>query len=106
MEVLCHNGKFSPQVLEFYKLNGISYPIEGRIYGVREVRREYGKVDNEDNIGILLDEIVNPKVDAYHPVLGTIKIEPSFSIRRFSNLHSDMLTKESLKDIIKQSIKI
>lgn len=106
MEVLCHNGKFSPQVLEFYKLNGISYPTEGKIYGIREVRREYGKVDNEDNVGILLDEILNPKVDTYHPVLGTIKIEPSFSIKRFSTLHGDAITKETLSEIIKQSIKI
>lgn len=105
MEVLCHNGKFSEEVLEFFRLNAVSWPLEDKIYNIREVRREYGKVGSSDNLGVLLEEIINPKVDTYHPVLGTVKIEPSFSIRRFSTLQGDLVTREMISELIKQPVK-
>lgn len=102
MDIICSDGKFSAEVLDFYAKNGISYPLQDKMYTLREARREYGKVDSLDNLGFLLEEIKNPKVDCYHAILGNVKIEPSFSAKRFTNLMGLPLNREEVSILIKQ----
>lgn len=97
MDIICVNSQFPADFLEYYKQEGVVTPVEGSLYSIRGVIRNYGKVDSLDNVGFLLEELVNPKIDNYHPTLGTIKIEPNWSIKRFTNLDGSEITMEQVR---------
>lgn len=99
MDVICTDGNFSEEAKKRYREYGVVWPEQDKMYSIREVVKT-----TTGETGLLLEELVNPKMPILHPILGSIEYEPNWHIRRFSTLQGDAITKESLKDIIKQSI--
>lgn len=97
MEIICTNGKFSADILEFYKIHGVSVPVEDSLYNIRKVVR-----NSNGQIGLLLEEIINPEIPIKHAILGIGKMEPNFNVNRFSHLNGLIITNEELK-LIKQN---
>jgi|GEM_PF-889797 len=97
MDLLCINDKFPNDVLAFYKQNGVSTPIEDSMYTLREVFKS-----STGEIGLLLNEIRNPKIPVKHPILGIIKQEVSWNPKRFTDLLGNPLLAETLKDILQE----
>jgi hypothetical protein len=92
-KVVCINDEFSPLALELFS----QLPKKGRIYTVRAVyvgrgnltREGSGQQDGE--IGLLLEELVNPR----DPALKTgLNGELGFNSERFAPLQSQTATEE------------
>lgn len=100
MEVICVDGSFPADYLEFYKEHGIITPKEGSLYGIREVVKNMGKMDSTANVGFLLEELVNPKIPQMHSVLGVggVTIEPNWAVRRFRNLDMSEISMEQVRE--------
>lgn len=98
MEVICINASFSPEVLEFFRLNKISMPVVDKIYNIRDVIKP--SVGQKET-GFLLEEIRNPKVHIKHPILGLAEVEPNFSSKRFTKLSGEPISSEEIKEILK-----
>lgn len=91
MDVICIADNFPPVVAEFYKQHGVTPPTKDKIYSVRGVTKHIiGKT------GILLNEIVNPKVPINDSVMGLKYIEPTWDIKRFTTLSGLPLKKEEI----------
>lgn len=103
-EIICVNALFPVDYLEFYKEHGVVTPQQDKMYTIREVRRDTSKIGSTDNIGFLLEEIVNPKVPVTTPLLGTYYTEVSFAHWRFRHLNGDEITIDSLREMIKESL--
>ena len=96
MEVLCNNGVFSPQQMELFSRYDVQVPIEQQIYHVRDVIKPSGKA----GVGILLVELVNPKIPLAHPILGgTHMMEVNWKIERFSTLSGEPLSRDDIERI-------
>lgn len=94
MDVICINSSFSTKQLEYWKQHGVVHPIKDKLYSIRKVIKYVnGKT------GILLEEIVNPELVVKHEVLGSVKTEPSWNLKRFATLQGDTITKEMLEQI-------
>ncbi len=85
-EIICIDGTFTPDVLEFYRIHGIITPVKDKIYTIRETTRH-----TTGAIGILLTEIINPEVPIKHPILGTIMMEPTWARKRFATLQGGII---------------
>lgn len=97
MDVLCVNGKFSVDFIEFYKKYGVIVPIQDSIYTIRDVIINFDK-----GVGLLLEELVNPKVPIFHPLLQEwIEMEPNWDINRFATLSSNPLNIAEIKNLFK-----
>jgi len=93
-EVIYVNDKYPAEQIMWFIEKGIQRPIEGQIYTVRELVKPSAKA----GMGVLLNEIVNPKVMLYHPIMGTdVAIEVSWNLNRFRTLTGEVLTKEMLE---------
>lgn len=98
--MICIDGKFEQDVLDFYKEHGVEPPVEGEEYTIREeLRHSNGK------IGYRLVEIINPQVPINHSVLGLIMYEPSFHSERFAEfdlekIYEDEQIEENVDDTI------
>ena len=93
MDLICISDNYEPGKLAFWKEKGVSYPIKDKMYVLRNyVRHSHGEV------GIRVEEIVNPEVLVKHSVLGTAMIEPTFHCKRFATLQGDVLTLEMIKE--------
>lgn len=99
-EVICIDGKFSPEIIAFYQLHGVTWPIENNIYTFRDIITH-----TNGDIGILLQELVNPEVPIKHPILGVIYREPTWAIRRFTTLSGKPL-EEYLKETKLETINL
>lgn len=97
MDIICINGNFSVDQLNFYKQFGVEVPKQDSLYTIRDVI-----INSSGENGLLLDQIINPKVPIKHPLLGIAEMEPNWNIERFRMLD------ESKIDIIKvkQSLKV
>lgn len=94
-EIICINGNFTADQLEFYKLHGVSTPQQDKIYTIRAV------INNSNGKkGILLEEIKNPTIPFKHHILGIVYNEPNWDINRFRNLDQSIITKEQLNEIL------
>ena len=89
-EVLCINGTFAADVLEFYAVHGVQIPEKDKIYTVRNVIRH-----TNFKTGFLLNEIQNPEVPI-GTAFGLISREPTFDIKRFTTLLGDQLEEKEL----------
>lgn len=96
-EIICTDGKFPPDFIEFYAQYGVVTPSEGTLYSVREVIR-HGMGVNAGQLGLLLNELKNPPVPIEVQPLGKTKREPTWSIKRFSHLDGSALTAEEVKE--------
>ncbi len=101
MELLCVNGKFTAEQLAFYEKHGVVTPKEEKIYNPRAVIKH-----SNGDIGILLEEIINPKVPIKHPILGVAEIEPTWAITRFRNLKGNTLSSEEERELLKLKSKV
>lgn len=89
-EVICINGTFPADVLEFYAVHGVQIPEKDKIYTVRNVIRH-----TNFKTGFLLNEIQNPEVPI-STAFGLISREPTFDIKRFTTLLGDVLEEKEL----------
>ncbi|MEI6186934.1 MAG: hypothetical protein WCP46_00330 [Alphaproteobacteria bacterium] len=105
MEVICINGKFPPETVAFYTQYGVQSPKQDKIYNIRQVINHATKPGDGNKIGVLLEELKNPKVPVQNPILGETMMEPTFDIKRFSNLDgTEINEKELIKETIKNKI--
>jgi len=95
-EIICVDSNFTLEQLEFYKLHGVNTPEQDKIYNIRDlINNSNGKK------GLLLAEIINPKIPFKHHILGIIHNEPNWNINRFRNLNKTEITKEQLNETLK-----
>lgn len=81
MDIFCKDGKFTKSQLGFYEQYGVVVPQEGMIYTVRDVI-----INSNGENGLLLEELINPKVPIKHPIMGVAHLEPNWRVSRFSSL--------------------
>lgn len=99
MEVICFDGKFASDKLEYYKQYGVSVPIQDSTYNIRAVI-----TNSNGKKGFLLEEIINPAIPIIgHPILGNTMMEPNFSVFRFTDLEGNTITEEMLREINKKT---
>jgi len=97
MTVICINGEFAQLARQIYEQYGIVTPQEGVLYNIREVvTTRYGK-------GLLLEELVNPKMYCHN--IGEVEMwaEPNFKISRFTNVDGSEINLEQLKNETKDT---
>lgn len=97
-QVICIDANFTPDQLAFWLKYKVKHPLQDKIYSVRDVIKH-----TTGDTGLLLTEIENPKVPTPHPVLGSIKMEPTWAIRRFAHLDGSPLSMEEVREMIKIS---
>lgn len=95
MEVICVNGKFLADYLDFYAKHGVSTPIQDNIYTIRSISR-----NSEGNYEVLLEELINPQVPIKHKILGIALKEPAWALSRFRFLDGIIITEEYVKNIL------
>lgn len=100
MDLICTNGKFSAEVLDFYNKHGVSTPVVDKMYTLREIiKTTNGKT------GVRLEEIKNPKVPIVHKILNqNVMVEPSFDINRFCKLNGELLSSDEVRELIKETV--
>ena len=87
MEIICVNDQnIDPRIP--------NKPIKDNIYSIRQ-----WKTNPDMSEGLLLNEIVNPKIVA-ETSYGRIVIEPNFSKHRFTTLLGDEVVNESITTTI------
>lgn len=87
--------------LEFYEKWGVITPSVDVMYTVRDVI-----INSSGETGILLEEIVNPKVPIIHPLLGTANMEPNWNLQRFRMLNGELVSVIELKQSLKTPVNI
>ena len=102
MEVICINDKFLEEWEVYFRKWNIVKPIEGKIYGIRDI------VPNTvGEKGLLLVEIVNPPTPRISPSTGLSgKAEQNWAISRFTDLQGRPLSKAVISEIIRKSIQV
>jgi hypothetical protein len=103
-DVICINGSFPPDYVEFYQKHGVVTPEQGKLYTVREVINHASKTAGGDTVGILLEEIVNPPVPIQTAILSGNR-EPSWAISRFRNLDGTELEADEVREMVKEGFK-
>jgi len=94
MEIICVDGSFPEDKLEFYKLHGVSVPQQDKLYNIRAI------INNSNGKkGILLEEIKNPTIPFKHPILGVTHNEPNWDSYRFRNRNQTEITKEQVNEV-------
>lgn len=95
-EIICINDTYSEDWLKWAAKNKIQYPIKDKIYTIlRVITHSNGQV------GVLLNEIVNPLVDPEMVLLSGQKIEVTFHMNRFRTLVGLPLMKEEIENFVK-----
>lgn len=96
-EIICIDGSFPSEWRALYLKYGVTTPEEGKMYTFREIIK-----NSTGSIGVLLNEIHNPKVPDLHPILGNTMREPDWNIKRFSHLNGTELTREEVIEMERQ----
>lgn len=91
MEIICINDLFSPEARQVYEQYGIVTPQEGVYYSVRSV------ITTRFGTGLLLNELVNPKMYCHNIDEVEMWAEPNFKISRFQTIDGQVLTEELLR---------
>lgn len=90
-EVKCINDLFSQEARQVYEQYGVVTPYLDNVYSVREV------VITRVGTGLLLNELVNPKMWIYGEGENAMFAEPNFSVNRFRNLDGTEINVEQLR---------
>ena len=99
MDVICVDGKYPADALAFFAHHGVVTPTVDSVYSIRDVI-----INSNSKTGLLLEELVNPKVPIQHPVMGkVVKMEPNWGIERFRHLDMTGISRESIREFIKES---
>ena len=96
-ELICIDGKFSADFLDFYSKHGVSVPVEGKLYNPRSVNK-----NSNGEWEILLVEIVNPEVPIKHKILGIAYKEPAWRLTRFAKIDGTQISLEELVELKKE----
>ena len=91
MDIICINDTFSPEQIADIP----NRPIKDKMYTIREV------IKSRNGIGILLNEIHNPKNGWTEMNAMKFTFEPNFSIKRFASLQGMPLRYEEIKDVVR-----
>lgn len=96
MEVICINGKFSQEQIDFWVLHGVRWPEESKIYHICDwVKHSTGEVS------VYLSELDdNPLVPIIHPILGVQMMCVGFAPKRFTTLLGGTVEMEQIKNLI------
>lgn len=89
-DIICCNDTFSPEAREVYEQYGIVTPYLDNVYSVREV------VITRRGTGLLLNELVNPKIPIGEGESGFM-VEPNFNVSRFKNMDGTEINVEQLR---------
>ena len=87
MDIICIDDNFTPEQM----VDIPNRPIKDSIYSIRDV------VKSANGIGLLLNEIENPKTGWTTRNGMKFTFEPNFNINRFANLQHLPLTYEMVK---------
>ena len=101
MEIICIDDRFSIEARRIYEKYKVVTPMESMFYSVRDV------VVSRVGTGLLLEELVNPKLPIGEGESGFM-VEPNFGIFRFRNLDNSEITGEQIQEFLidkKQSFK-
>lgn len=90
-DIICINDTFSQKAREVYEKYGVVTPYLNCMYSVREV------VITRNGTGLLLNELVNPKMYCYN--IGEVEMwaEVNWNISRFRNIDGTEINVEQLK---------
>lgn len=91
MDILCINDNFSPEQIAAIP----NRPAKGKMYTIRDV------VKSANGIGLLLNEIHNPKNGWVVRDGMKFTFEPNFNMNRFSDLQEQPLNYEKIKQVEK-----
>ena len=97
MDIICVDGQFPQDQLDFYSKYGVVVPEQEKLYTVRDVI-----INSSGENGFLLEEIVNPSIPIKHPVLGIAEMEPNWKINRFRTLSGDILNAMEISRTLKE----
>jgi len=101
VEIICVDDTFRIDQKEYWKKHNVKHPIKDEIYTIRDViKHTNGKT------GIMLNEIINPKILINHPILGYSKRETTWNIDRFRKLNGDIISKEELENIVSTVVEV
>lgn len=96
MDIICINDNFESEKLIYFKKYGVIVPKKNKIYTIRKIINHTIGVK-----GLLLHEIINPKIPANIISIGDVLIEPTWNINRFSTLNGDKITKQEYVEMEK-----
>lgn len=98
MEVICINTNFPLEHLQFWKKYGVEPPQQDSIYNIRDI-----VINSNGKTGLLLEELVNPKVPINHPLIpGEVTMmEPNFYEKRFTTLLGEQISLAEVKQFVK-----
>lgn len=94
MDIICIDDNFTPEQISDIP----NRPIKDKMYSIRDI------VKSANGIGLLLNEIENPKTGWTMRNGMKFTFEPNFSIRRFSDLQHQPLSYEMIREVTKVSI--
>ncbi len=94
MDIICIDDKFTPEQISDIP----NRPIKDKLYSVRDI------VKSANGIGLLLNEIENPKTGWTMRDGMKFTFEPNFSIHRFADLQHQPLSYEMIKAIKKVGV--
>lgn len=95
MDTICVNDSYPNDTLKFWKEHGVVFPELNHIDQIREVVKH-----SNGSIGLRLEGIKNPDIPIVHPILNTVMMEVSFSIKRFRTLQGNEINYEQIKNKI------
>lgn len=96
MEIICIDGHFSSEQLDFYNVHGVIVPKKDDLYNIRDVIK-----NSDGSVGLLLEELINPLIPIRHKILGISKMEPNWNINRFRKLSGEDVLYEEVKELLK-----
>ncbi len=94
MDIICIDDNFTPEQMADIP----NRPIKDKLYSVRDI------VKSANGIGLLLNEIENPKTGWTMRQGMKFTFEPNFNISRFANLQHLPLTYEMVKESTKVGV--
>ena len=90
-DLICVNDLFSAEARQVYEKYGVITPYLDGVYSVRDV------VITRVGTGLLLNELINPKMWIYGEGENAMYAEPNFKISRFRNLDGTEINVQQLK---------
>lgn len=91
MDIICIDDSFTPEQMADIP----NRPIKDSMYSIRDI------VKSANGIGLLLNEIENPKTGWTMRNGMKFTFEPNFSIRRFADLQQQPLNYETIRETTK-----
>lgn len=88
MDIICIDDNFTPEQIADIP----NRPIKDKMYSIRDI------VKSANGIGLLLNEIHNPKTGWTMRGGEKFTFEPNFAIRRFADLQQQPLTYEMVRE--------